>query len=206
MEWGEGVRAFDRTQSRFPKSLRVAVDWLVTLFVAVVFVLAFEAKVAKPYRIPSESMEPTLDCAKPGPGCLGTFDDRVIALRIAYELASPSRGQMVVFVAPARARRCGANDGGSTFVKRLIGLPGDRVREVAGNIFVNGKQLNEPYVAPANRDRRNGYWQVGSNRYFLLGDNRSQSCDSREWGTVPRSSLIGPVVVRYWPLNRLGFP
>ncbi len=157
------------------------VDWVVTIGAAIVVVLVFEAKIARPYRIPSSSMEPTLNCAKPAQDCLGTSDDRVIALRLAYELGSPSRGQMVVFKTPPAASKCGGADGGTTFVKRLIGLPGDHVRERNGFIFINGRELNEPYVAPTDRDHESGTWVVPTGQYFFLGDNRSNSCDSRVW-------------------------
>ena len=200
------VRFLDRAQSRLPQPWRTIVDWLVTISAAILLVLVFEAEVAKPYRIPSPSMEPTLNCAAPAQGCLGRFDDRVIALRLAYDFESPARGQMVVFKTPAAASKCGPADGGQTFVKRLIGLPGDRVHERDGFIFINGKPLDEPYVAPADRDHESGTWNVPNGRYFFLGDNRSNSCDSRVWGSVPRADLIGPVIVRYWPLGRIGLP
>jgi len=200
------MRVLDRAQSRLPQPWRTIVDWLVTISAAIVVVLIFEAEVAKPYRIPSSSMEPTLHCAEPAQGCLGGFDDRVIALRLAYDFESPQRGQMVVFKTPAAASKCGQADGGTTFVKRLIGLPGEHVQERDGFILINGKPLNEPYVAPADRDHESGHWYVPKGQYFFLGDNRSNSCDSRVWGTVPRSDLIGPVVLRYWPLDRIGLP
>ncbi len=168
------------------------------------FVLVFEAEIAKPYRIPSSSMEPTLDCAKPSEGCVGSFNDRVIAARIVYDFESPRRGQIVVFKAPPAASVCGPRDGGTTFVKRLIGLPGDRVVERDGTIFVNGTRLDEPYVSPSERDTESGSWVVPAGRYFFLGDNRAHSCDSRTWGTVPRRALIGPVVLTYFPLDRIG--
>lgn len=200
------MRVLDRAQSRLPQPWRTIVDWLVTIGAAIVVVLIFEAEIAKPYRIPSSSMEPTLHCAEPAQGCEGSFDDRVIALRVAYDFGSPSRGQMVVFKTPAAASRCGRADGGTTFVKRLIGLPGDHVREQDGFISINGKPLAEPYVQPADRDHESGHWNVPKGQYFFLGDNRSDSCDSRTWGTVPRSDLIGPVIFRYWPLDRIGLP
>jgi len=200
------VQILDRAQSRLPQPWRTIVDWLVTIGAGILLVLIFEAEVAKPYRIPSSSMEPTLHCATPAYGCLGNFDDRVIALRLAYDFESPSRGQMVVFRTPPAASKCGREDGGTTFVKRLIGLPGDHVRERDGSIFINGKPLNEPYVAPADRDHESGTWYVPKGRYFFLGDNRSNSCDSRVWGTVARADLIGPVIFRYWPLGRIGLP
>jgi signal peptidase I len=196
------MRLLDRAQSRIPQPWRAVVDWLATIAVAVVFVLAFQAEVAKPYRIPSSSMEPTLHCAKPGPWCLGAHDDRVIANRLAYRFSSPRRGQIVVFTAPRAALQCEAGHG-LTFVKRLVGLPGERVEERSGSIYIDGRRLAEPYVSPAFRDTQSGVWRVGPHNYFLLGDNRTHSCDSRTWGTVPRKNLIGPVWVTYWPPTRL---
>lgn len=194
----------DRSTSRIPQPWRSLVDWAVTIGVAAAFVLVFEAEVAKPYRIPSSSMEPTLRCAKPGEWCSATSNDRVIANRLAYRFSNPTRGQIVVFTAPATAAQCGPGDGGTTFVKRLIGLPGDTVSERNGRVFVNGKRLNEPYVAAALRGDESGSWpRVGAGRYFFLGDDRVHSCDSRIWGTVPRSSLIGPVILTYWPPDRI---
>src|SRR5262245_17447001 len=197
------MKILDRRLSRIPQPWRTAVDWLVTLAVAVAFVLAFQAEVAKPYRIPTSSMEPTLHCARPGDFCEGRFDDRVIANRLAYRLGDPKRGQIVVFTAPRTADRCGPQDGGSTFVKRIVGLPGERVSERAGVIYIDGARLVEPYVSPSRRGHESRSWpRVPPGHYFLLGDNRMHSCDSRMWGTVPRSSLIGPVTLSYWPPNR----
>jgi len=193
-----------KVSNRMPQPWRSVVDWVVTIVLAVVFVLAFEAEVAKPYRIPSSSMEPTLHCAEPGPECLGRFNDRVIANRLAFRFSDPKRGQIVVFKTPPTAAQCGAGDGGTTFVKRLIGLPGDRVSERAGHVYINGKELNEPYVDPALRDDETASWpRVAPNHYFFLGDDRTHSCDSRTWGTVPRSSLVGPVIATYWPPSRI---
>lgn len=184
---------------------RKTADWVVTIALAVAFVLAFEAEVAKPYRIPTSSMEPTLHCARPGAWCLGSFSDRVIANRLVYDFGNPERGQIVVFTAPESAAKCGASDGGSTFVKRLIGLPGDLVSERNGSIYIDGKALREPYVAPRFRDHGSGSWHVAAGQYFFLGDDRANSCDSRVWGTVPRSSLIGPIVLTYWPPSRIAW-
>jgi signal peptidase I len=194
----------DRPRNRLPRRWRGPLDWVVTIALAVGFVLAFEAEVAKPYRIPSSSMEPTLHCAKPGDFCEGHFNDRVIANRLAYRFGDPKRGEIVVFKAPALASRCGGADGGSTFVKRLIGLPGDRVSERAGRVYVNGKALHEPYVrAPLRDDLTEAWPRIAPGHYFFMGDDRIHSCDSRTWGTVSRGSLIGPVVVTYWPPSRL---
>jgi signal peptidase I len=198
------VRLLDRAARRIPQPWRAVVDWAVTILAAGAFVLAFEAEVAKPYRIPSASMERTLHCARPANGCLGAFSDRVIANRLAYRFADPNRGQIVVFQAPALASRCAAGDGGTTFVKRLIGLPGEQISERDGFIYVDGRRLDEPYVDPMLRERTTATWpRVAPSHYFMLGDNRANSCDSRTWGTVPRGSLVGPVILTYWPPTRL---
>ena len=200
------MKVLDRAQSRIPQPWRTIVDWLVTTAVASAFVLAFQAGVAKPYRIPSPSMEPTLHCARPTAFCQGRFNDRVIADRIAYRIGDPERGQIVVFETPATAERCGAGNGGSTFVKRIIGLPGEVVSERDGVVHINGEQLIEPYVHPSLRGHETDSWpRIPPGHYFVLGDNRIHSCDSRRWGTVPRRSLIGPALLTYWPPSRLSF-
>ncbi len=202
--------------SRLPAPWRKIVDWTVTLAVAIGFVLAFQAEVAKPYRIPSSSMEHTLHCARPGHGCLGSISDRVLVNRLAYVFGSPQRGQIVVFTAPAKANLCGPGDAGTTFVKRLIGLPGETVREDGrGFIWTRrpgaGKwtKLPEPYLSRSARLADTTYfdqtWHVRRGEYFMLGDNRPDSCDSRRWGAVARSSLIGPVMFTYWPPTRISY-
>jgi signal peptidase I len=188
---------------RLPRPVRMAVDWLITIGIAITVVLVLEAEVAKPYRIPSASMEPTLHCAAPTAGCLGGSSDRVIAASIVYTFRSPARGDIVVFKAPLAAKaRC---QEGGTYVKRIIGLPGDVVSERNGYVFVDGRKLNEPYVDPSRRDQLTRTWpRVPAHAYFVMGDNRADSCDSRDWGTVPRGNLIGPVVATYWPFGRFG--
>lgn len=200
------MRVLDRAQSRIPQPWRTILDWSVTVAAAIAFVLTFQAQVAKPYRIPSPSMEPTLHCARPADSCKGRFSDRVIANRLAYRFGDPKRGQIVVFNAPEEADRCGLGDGGSPFVKRIIGLPGERVSERDGVIYINGDRLVEPYVDPTLRGHETDRWlRVASGHYFVLGDNRIGSCDSRTWGTVPRGNLIGPVMLTYWPPSRGSF-
>jgi signal peptidase I len=195
---------FDAWRSRkasLPRPLAIAVDWAVTVGLAVAAVLALKAWIVTPYRIPSPSMEPTLHCARPTFGCLARFSDRGLACRVCYWFSSPARGDIVVFHAPPRA--CGV---GGTFVKRLIGLPGETVAERDGRVSVNGKPLAEPYVKPTRRDHRTGTWHVPNGEYFFMGDNRVESCDSRDWGPVPRGRIIGKFVLLYWPPNRIGVP
>jgi signal peptidase I len=160
------------------------------------------------YRIPSPAMELTFHCARPQPGCEGDKMDRIIVSRVWYRLRDPAPGDVVAFRAPEPAAvACGGLPGERpVFIKRIIAGPGDRWREQSGFIHVNGERLDEPYVDPLRRDQETiPEKTVPNGEYLLLGDNRSMSCDSRRWGTVPRGNLIGPVFAVYWPLGRIGF-
>jgi len=197
-----------------PRGVRVTLDWILTIAGAILIVVALKEWVVNPYRIPSSSMEPALNCAKPGAGCLGDSSDRVLACRICLDFGPPSRGDIVVFNTPREAAlKCGE---GGTFVKRVIGLPGDTVREDNhGFIWIRGPdskkfvKLKEPYLSKERRLADSVHfgqvWTVKPDQYFMMGDNRSQSCDSRTWGAVPRNKLIGIVFFVYWPPDRIGF-
>lgn len=159
------------------------------------------------YRIPASSMEPTLHCARPSPGCEASTSDRILALRWA-PFWTPGRGDIVVFETPRAAKtRCGA---GGTFVKRIIGLPGEtvqiRLRQGAAYVFIDDRRLEEPYIEKDRRDIGPAEsFKVPQGHYFVMGDNRAQSCDSRVWGSVPRENLIGKVFMTYWPPQRISF-
>ena len=185
-----------------PHGWRITIDWLVTIVGAIAIVLAIKAWVVNPYRIPSSSMEPTLHCARPDAGCEAGYSDRVLACRFCYHFWNPKRGDIIVFkTPPLAALRCGA---GGTFVKRMIGLPGDTWEERQGYVYINGKRLNEPYIQRGRRDDRTiAAMKIPPDHYFMMGDNRASSCDSRSWGTVPRKNLIGEVFATYWPPNRI---
>ena len=192
----------DRVTGSLPSPWDTIVDWVVTIVIAVAAVLAIKEWVVNPYRIPSSSMEPTLHCAAPAVGCQSGSSDRVLANRFIYRFRDPERGDIVVFETPEEAvERCGA---GGTFVKRLIGLPGDTIAQRSGILRVNGEPLHESYVngGPPGQDFPER--TLGADEYFMMGDNRGQSCDSREWGPVSRDDLIGPVFAVYWPPTRLG--
>ena len=204
---GQSRNPVDRLTRGLPSPLRVTIDWIVTIVGAIAIVLLVKAFVVNPYRIPSSSMEPTLHCARPEVGCEARYSDRVLANRFLYHLRNPRRGEIIVFKTPPEAQiKCGA---GGTFVKRLIGLPGDtvelRLRRGDGYVYINGKPLDEPYIEQARRlaTQAFGPVKVQPGNYFMMGDNRSQSCDSRMWGTVPRANLIGKVFATYWPPNRV---
>ena len=198
----------DRVTGRLPRRVRIVVDWVVTIVGAIAIVLAIKAWVVNPYRIPSSSMEPTLHCARPATGCEARFSDRVLANRFIYHFQDPARGDIVVFeTTPAVVQKCNA---GGTFVKRIVGLPGEnlRIRVINGRefVYVNGRKLDEPYIQPSRR----GFgpektYRVPEGQYFLMGDNRSSSCDSRQWGGMPRENILGKVFMTYWPPQRISF-
>jgi signal peptidase I len=203
----------DRLFPNLPHGWRVALDWVVTIAGAVGIVLAIKAWVVNPYRIPSSSMEPTLHCARPMPGCEARTSDRVLANRFIYHFRAPKRGEIIVFNTPKLAvRECGA---GGTFVKRLIGLPGEVWEERSGYVYINGRKLDEPYIHPERRDTESHtladippagtYTRIPKDMYLMMGDNRAQSCDSRRWGLVPKKNLIGEVFATYWPPSRISF-
>jgi signal peptidase I len=192
----------DRLTAGLPRPWRIAIDWIVTIAGAIAIVLAIKAWVVNPYRIPSSSMEPTLHCGTGGAGCLARFSDRVLANRFIYHLRDPHRGEIVVFNVPSAAETaCGS---GGVFVKRIVGLPGDIWQEKQGHVYINGKKLNEPYIQNDRRDFQSyPVRKIPKDNYFMMGDNRASSCDSRRWGTVPRGNIIGKVFAIYWPPQRL---
>jgi signal peptidase I len=193
--------------------VRRVVEWIVTIVVAVAVVLAVKAWVVNPYRIPSPSMEPTLHCARPASFCEADSSDRVLANRLIYHFRDPRRGEIVVFHAPKLATRLCI---GGIFVKRIVGLPGEVWSERDGFTYINGKRLSEPYLEPNRRDMQSKtlldipptgtLHRIPKDTYLMEGDNRAHSCDSRVWGLVLRSALIGKVFLTYWPLGRIGVP
>jgi signal peptidase I len=203
----------DRLFPNLSHRSRVVVDWILTIVFAVAIVLAVKAWIVNPYRIPSPSMEPTLHCARPELGCEGSRSDRVLANRFIYHFRDPRRGEIVVFHAPKAATVACT---GGIFVKRVIGLPGEVWSERSGYTYIDGKRISEPYVQADRRDTESkamrdipptGTLQrIPKGMYLMEGDNRSHSCDSRVWGLVPRSAIIGKVFFTYWPLGRIGVP
>jgi signal peptidase I len=136
------------------------------------------------YRIEGESMEPNFHN--------GQF---LLVNKIQYLLQSPQRGDVVIFRYPLNEKK--------NFIKRVIGLPGEKVEIRAGKIFVNGVRVPEPY--PFNfADYDYGPVTVGPDEYFVLGDNRPYSSDSHSWGMVPTKDLIGKAWVSYWPSDEWG--
>jgi signal peptidase I len=180
----------------------------ISIIIVVALALAFLLRifVVQTFFIPSGSMEPTLQ-----------IGDRILVDKLAYHLHSVHRGDIVVFSRP-KDEDCGGtpvND----LVKRVIGLPGETISLTKGSksyVEINGKRLNEPWLpssaqgmsfpgpAGPNYSLNNPY-KIPANHYFVMGDNRTESCDSRYWGPIPRSLIVGKVAVRIWPLTSLHF-
>ena len=162
--------------------------------------------IGQPFIVPSGSMEPTLmigdeiAAAKYAYG-YGRYSSPVGTIPLKGRILEqpPERGDIAVFALP--------RDPSQTYVKRLIGLPGDVVSERDGFVYINGAQLQEPYIKAGRRDHEppRTWARIPKGYYFFMGDNRSASCDSRVWGPVPRANLIGEVFFVYWPPTRIGF-
>ena len=123
----------------------------------------------------------------------------VMVSRLAYKTSPPSRGDVVVFRHPSQP--------GEDYIKRIVGLPGEHLRIEREKVVVNGTILVEPYVyrgASCDDDGRNGEWLPDEGEYFVIGDNRSDSQDSRSFGPIKREHLIGKVWLRYWPPSAWG--
>ncbi len=203
-------------KSRRQKSgLKSALELVATIAVAVVLALLIQAFVIKPYRIPSASMVPTL-----------AVKQRILAFRLS---GNPGLGDIVVFHPPAGADnediqgQCGSADQGeshsqacdtptpqkssATYVKRVVGLPGDHLTIENGHVYRNGSREKAPYAQPCTDPSFCNFPTtivVPPGDYFMMGDNRGISDDSRFWGPVPASWIIGQAIFTYWPPDRIG--
>jgi signal peptidase I len=169
-------------------SMISAAFWLRDLAVSVLFAVILIVFIYQPVKVEGTSMMPSL-----------TDQERIFINKFTYRfgIGNIERGDMVVFWFPL--------DKTKSYIKRVVGLPGDRVEIDNGAVIVNGRRLNEEYVPDEYRDH-NSYpeVEVAANQYYVLGDHRSSSNDSRAWGTVPRSFIYGKAVFVYWPLDKMG--
>lgn len=129
-------------------------------------------------------------------------DDRLVVSRVHYLLGAPERGDIAVFnsLDPREAER------GVMLIKRVVGLPGETVELLDQRVHINGEPLDEPYIKEACRISRcsDESWTLGENEYFVMGDNRNNSRDSRRFDAVPLQKIVGQVVFRYFPLGAIG--
>jgi signal peptidase I len=197
---------------------RSVVELVVIVAAALGLALAIQAFIVKPYRIPSGSMEPTL-----------SIGQRILVDRIASNFSSPHIGEIVVFHPPASYGQGCANpnqgentsgEGGGevcavawgkassqTFVKRVVGLPGDRISIRGGHVIRDGVEEKDSYIAPCNGTGSCDFPMtvtIPRGEYFMMGDNRGQSDDSRFWGPVRKGWIIGQAFFTYWPPGRFG--
>ncbi|NES81637.1 MAG: signal peptidase I [Moorea sp. SIO2B7] len=162
---------------------------LKTLGTAAVLAFGIRTFVAEARYIPSASMQPTLE-----------INDRLIIEKVSYHFKEPQRGDVVVFAPTEKLVEQNFKD---AFIKRVIGLPGDKVQVMGGRVYVNDQPLREKYIEEEPQYDY-GPVKVPEGQYLVLGDNRNNSYDSHYWGFVPRENLIGRAVVRFWPFNRMG--
>jgi signal peptidase I len=185
----------------------------IIVVVALGLALGIQAVLIKPYRIPSPSMEPTLD-----------INQRVLVNRISEELGgTPDVGDIVVFhppkgaesntcgIKPERGQPCGAptpQQSDQNFIKRVVAGPGDRIAIRDGHAILNGKLQKEPFIRPCDPGQDCNFpkaIKVPPDHWFMMGDNRGLSDDSRFWGPVAKDSIIGGAFATYWPPDRIGF-
>jgi signal peptidase I len=199
----------NQERSSFGNSL---VELVLIVAVALGLALGIQAFLVKPYRIPSPSMVPTL---VPG--------QRVLVNRIGNNFGDPAIGDVTVFHPPEGAedgKECGAQHRDDqacpaptakkadvNFIKRIVAGPGDKVAVVDGHVILNGKRQKEPFTAPCGGGEGCNLPDpitVPPNHYFMMGDNRGSSDDSRFWGPIPRDWIIGNAFATYWPPKRIG--
>jgi signal peptidase I len=194
--------------------MKALLELIVTIAVAIALALLIQAFIVKPYRIPSQSMLPTL-----------AVGQRILANRL---INHPSVGDIVVFHPPSGADpatpTCGsanqgdghpqacdmptAGESGQTFIKRVVGGPGDTIKIINGHVYRNGVPEPDPYTEPcgaAGSCNFPGPIVIPPGDYFMMGDNRGSSDDSRFWGPVPDKWIIGVAFFTYWPPDRFGF-
>ncbi|MBJ7332201.1 MAG: signal peptidase I [Solirubrobacteraceae bacterium] len=189
------------------------VELVVIVAVALGLALGIQAFLVKPYRIPSESMVPTLEIGQ-----------RVLVNRIGTHFSDPSIGDVTVFHPPkgSETNECGAEqrDGQAcpkptseksdvNFIKRIVAGPGDRIAIVRGRVILNGKRQEESFIRPCAEpsDPSCNFptpLTVPAGHYFMMGDNRGASDDSRFWGPVPDDWIIGNAFATYWPPDKIG--
>jgi signal peptidase I len=182
--------ALQRSRTKRPRSsTRNVIEWVAIIAAALIVAVLIKTFLFQAFYIPSGSMEPTL---RPG--------DRVLVNKLSYDLHSIHRGDIVVFKRPPVE----ANDPGiKDLIKRVIGLPGDLIEERGGHVYINGNLLKESYLPAGTTTTNLQPTKVLPGQYFVMGDNRGNSKDSRFIGTISGNLIVGRAFVRVWPLSQL---
>lgn len=174
------------TRAAGSKALSELKTWFRDLIFALAVAVFIVMFVVQPVKVEGTSMQPRL-----------VDQERIFVNRFIYRFSEIHRGDVVVFWYP--------RDTAKSFIKRVIGLPGDLVEIRLGQVLVNGARIDEPYLRPEYRDRESfGRVIVPPGHYFVLGDHRNSSNDSRNWGFVPRELIYGKAIFSYWPVSRIG--
>jgi signal peptidase I len=169
--------------SNFHRELRV---WARDLLLAVGFAVVIIVFLYQPVKVEGTSMAPLI-----------SDQERIFINKLVYRFEPISRGDVVVFWYP--------NDRTKSFIKRVVALPGETVEIRQGRVYVNGKPLQEPYILPAYLDSNNfSPFAIPANQYFVMGDHRDSSNDSRMFGPVPSEYIYGKAVFAYWPMDHFG--
>jgi signal peptidase I len=174
-------------------SRRAIIEWTSILAIAVLAAVILRAFIVQPYYIPSGSMEPTLKVG-----------DKVLVNKLSYDFHGIHRGDIIVFKKPPTDTTPGITD----LIKRVIGLPGETIQSGPnGEIFINGQLIKQPWLtreAQANPGPAIPKTVIPPGYYFVMGDNRGDSSDSREIGPIAKHLIIGRAFLLVWPLSRLG--
>ena len=168
---------------------RQGLEWIVLVVASLAVALVVRAFLIQAFYIPSESMLPTLH-----------KDDRVLVNKLSYRLHDVHRGDVIVFRAPPGASTSEVKD----LIKRVVGLPGETIEGRAGEIYIDGKPLNEPYIPEAVRSREFPAEKVPPDSFWVLGDNRQDSKDSTFFKSISEDTIVGRAFVRIWPPKDLG--
>jgi signal peptidase I len=181
----------DDPTRRAARRRRVAIEWGILVAGALLIAFVIKTFLFQAFYIPSESMVPTLNVG-----------DRVLVNKLSYDLHDVHRGDIVVFKAPPAAQSGNIQD----LVKRVIGLPGDTVEaREDGRVYINDRLLDEPYLPAGTRTANLPPTKIPPGHMFVMGDNRAASKDSRVFGPVEESAIIGRVFIRIWPPGSIGF-
>ncbi|HEV2962455.1 MAG TPA: signal peptidase I [Candidatus Angelobacter sp.] len=165
---------------------RILYSWIRDLFFSIIVSLFIILFVYQPVKVEGGSMEPSLE-----------DQERIFINKLVYRLEAIGRGDIIVFRYPRDPRK--------NFIKRVIAIPGDRIRVTHGRVYLNGQLIQEPYVPEQYQDSRSAAEiTIPADSYFVMGDHRTMSNDSRDFGPVARDLIYGKAVFGYWPVERVG--
>jgi signal peptidase I len=185
---GSGPRLRGRSRKK-QTGVGVALEWILIIGLAISVALLVRATVVQTFFIPTVSMTPTL-----------AVHDRLLVDKVTLRTREIERGDIIVFRRPKNFTDTKIKD----LIKRVIALPGETVEGRDGKVFIDGKALAEPYLPKNLKTVPFPPIRVPVDNYFMMGDNRPESFDSRYWGPIEREDVVGRALVRIWPPNRLG--